>query len=74
MRRLAANLRLLWSNRVELLRAFRPVLVAYAWHCAWVALLSVVLGFDRACLTWIVLCLAGRDAAIGYGLINQRQF
>ncbi|MER9524050.1 hypothetical protein NKI96_10740 [Mesorhizobium sp. M0292] len=58
----------------ELLRALRPVLVAYAWHCAWVALLTLIFGFERACLAWLVLCSAGRDASIAYGLINQRQF
>lgn len=62
------------QNYAELLRALRPVLVAYAWHCAWVALLTFIVGFDRACLAWIVLNLAGRDASIAYGLINQRQF
>lgn len=75
MRRLRTNLSLLWQNRVELLRAYRPVLVAYAWHCAWVAMLTFILGdFTTACLAWLVLCNAGRDASIAYGLINGRQY
>lgn len=43
MRRLRTNLRLLWGNRADLLRAYRPVLVAYAWHSVFVALLEAYL-------------------------------
>lgn len=65
----------LWRNRIEFLRALRPVLVAYAWHAAWVALLTFILrDFTTAALAWLVFCNAGRDAALGYGFINQRQF
>lgn len=73
MGRLRTILRNAQSYR-ELLHALRPVLVAYAWHCAWVAVLTFPFGFERACLAWIVLNLAGRDASIAYGLINHRQF
>lgn len=76
MGRLRTNLSLLWQNRVALLHAYRPVLMAYAWHCAFVAVLTFILAghFTTACLVWLVLCNAGRDASIAYGLINQRQF
>lgn len=75
LRRLRTNLSLLWQNRVELLRAYRPVLVAYTWHCAWVALLTFILGdFITAAVAWLLLCNAGRDASVCYGLINGRQF
>lgn len=75
MRRLRINLSLLWQNRTDLLRAYRPVLVAYTWHCAFVALLTFILGdFITAAVAWLVLCNAGRDASIAYGLINSRQY
>ncbi|TPN04517.1 hypothetical protein [Mesorhizobium sp. B2-1-2] len=75
LRRLRTNLALLWQNRLDLLRAYRPVLVAYTWHSVFVALLTYILGdFITAAVAWLLLCNAGRDASIAYGLINGRQY
>ncbi|PBB41769.1 hypothetical protein CK222_21685 [Mesorhizobium sp. WSM3866] len=75
MRRYLANIKRLWRGRRDFLIALRPVLVAYAWHAFWVALLTFVLAghFVTAAIVWLLLCNAGRDAALGYGFINQRQ-
>ncbi|TGT90890.1 MULTISPECIES: hypothetical protein [unclassified Mesorhizobium] len=75
MRRHLATIKHLWRGRREFLFAMRPVLVAYAWHAAFVTVLTFVVGdFTTAALGWLVFCNAGRDAALGYGFINQRQF
>ncbi|QPC91476.1 hypothetical protein [Mesorhizobium sp. INR15] len=61
------------STVATYINVLRPVYVAYAWHCAAVALLWLFLPFDRACLVWIVLNFAGWDAAAGYGIASRRR-
>ncbi|RWF33744.1 hypothetical protein [Mesorhizobium sp.] len=66
----------LWRARREFVSVLRPTIAVYAFHAAAVAVLTFVFAghFVTAGMAWLLLCNAGRDAALTHGLINQRQF